>query len=372
MAEEKTEGATEAAESGKKKDFSREEIMEMISGGNQFGHPVDPEEHANELLLYIDSPFCPRNCSFCRRTPHIVMANGLAEASDDKRAAYIKALGKEIRSAAEGFAEFKIPAVRIAGGVAGGIYDEKLADLLCEMRDLYDFEDNKGNPTEITLKVRPDMLTQETLDACERAGVARLSVEFLSSNPAELEVLGFQKASDEPPADLKALFAKAAEKFMLDFDLLIGIPGQTSDTFMRSLGAAVKLGASHISLFRVMLIKGTPFARDYAPAPKKEPGTRILEPAEGLELFRLADVYLRDHGFEQYIPGFYAKPGCESRYRQHEFDRVDVLGFGLSAETVFEKVWTQTTSDMETYLKHSDNPEKVTVQVRRQEELIML
>ena len=28
-------------------------------------------------------------------------------------------------------------------------------------------------------------------------------------------------------------------------------------------------------------------------------------------------------------------------YRQHEFDRVDVLGFGLSAETVFEKVWTR-------------------------------
>lgn len=367
-----------------KKDLTKEEILEQLTG-KQYGYPIDPAEHESELLLYIDSPFCPRNCAFCRRTPHILVANELAKADDDKHGKYLKALAKEIRSSAPGFEEFKIPAIRIAGGVPGGVYDEALADLIVEMRDLFDLHDNKGNPAEITVKVRPDMLNEETLDALERAGVSRLSVEFISADAHELEVLGFQHkaggkrdadadedAAPKTPAELKEIFAKATEKFTLDFDVLIGIPGQTTDTFMRTLQTALELGASHLSLFRLMLINGTPFARTYAPSKNKKPGTRVLEPLEGIELFRLAEVYLTDHGFEQYLPGFYAKPGFESRYRQHEFDRVDVLGFGLSAETVFEKVWTRTTSNMETYLKYSDNPEKVTAEIRPQDDLIVL
>ena len=71
-------------------------------------------------------------------------------------------------------------------------------------------------------------------------------------------------------------------------------------------------------------------------------------------------------GFGEYLPGHWALPGHESRYGVLvAAGATETLGFGLGARTLFDGVEACNTSDLFTYLRFSDDPEKCVATVRR-------
>ena len=70
---------------------------------------------------------------------------------------------------------------------------------------------------------------------------------------------------------------------------------------------------------------------------------------------------LTEAGFVQYLPGRWAKPGCEDKFWQGAANGMDVLAFGLSAYTRLDGMITTNTSDLNTYLAHSADYEQITV-----------
>src|SRR6185369_16962437 len=83
------------------------------------------------------------------------------------------------------------------------------------------------------------------------AGVTRISVGAQSFEPAELRVLGRRHGPEDIAATVRA--ARAVGIASVSLDLLYDVPGQTVDTWSRSLDAALALEPDHVSLYALTL-----------------------------------------------------------------------------------------------------------------------
>ncbi|MCD8348953.1 MAG: hypothetical protein LUD16_13630 [Lachnospiraceae bacterium] len=323
------------------------------------------------LLLYIDIPFCPVHCKHCGKIA--------CAPSSDLRHAYAQALREEIAASADSLPDYEISAVYIGGGIPGHMMDEDLGELLKDLSSWY----NIAPDAEITLKVHPGMVSVETLNACRRGYVTRLSVEYVTHNSFEHEMLG--RFLSPSAMDITHMIL-GGSRLDLSFDIIAGLPGQTRTSLLESIKKALSYGASHLSLYPFVLTPGTELAEEYtakqssAAAKKPEtddtqaknaadhpdhslsrenPRKRIPDPEEVTAW--LADVkdYLSSQSFTEYLPGRFALSGKECRYFMLESDGCESLAFGLGAESAFDGVRSKNTASLKKYLQYSDQPEKI-------------
>ncbi|MCD8073936.1 MAG: hypothetical protein LUF27_02670 [Lachnospiraceae bacterium] len=300
------------------------------------------------LLLYIDIPFCPVHCKHCGKIA--------CAPSSDLRYAYAQALRKEIAASADSLPDYEISAVYIGGGIPGHMMDEELGELLKDLSSWY----NIAPDAEITLKVHPGMVSVETLNACRRGHVTRLSMEYVTHNSFEYEMLG--RFLSPSAMDVTHMIL-GGSRLDLSFDIIAGLPGQTRTSLLESIKKVLSYGASHLSLYPFVLTPGTELAEEYAAkqgsAVIENPRKRIPDPEEVAAW--LADVkdYLTSQDFTEYLPGRFALSGKECRYFMLESGGCESLAFGLGAESAFDGVRSKNTSSLKKYLQYSDQPEKI-------------
>ena len=125
-----------------------------------------------------------------------------------------------------------------------------------------------------------------------------------------------------------------------------------------SVEAALAYGASEVRLRDCK-----PVANLAVPAAA---ATSALD-AEGNEWVREAmRETLAAGGHTECLPERWTLPGHESRYEVlAAAGTTETLGFGLSARTLFDGVEARNTSDLYTYLRFSDDPERCVATVRR-------
>lgn len=304
------------------------------------------------LLLYMGTPFCPQQCAFCKKKA--------LEARVDSRSRYISALCREVQAGAPDFSDRTVPAVWIGGGVPGHMFDEDLGVLLRSLPSLYNMEDDP----EITLKVHPGMVSVETVNACRRGRVTRLSVEYLTASSFEHE--GLSGFLDTKAMDVtKMVLSNSAMD--LSFDLIVGAPGQSAKSLQQTIDVITGYGASHVSLYPLELIPGSAlFVDRQTNAEKYQKSLRKHLPTatEKRELIAVAHECLISQGFSRYLPWRYALPDAVCRYLLLESQGMDTLGFGLGAQTIFDGIYSENTSDLNTYLRYSDDPRRCIVEVR--------
>ena len=127
---------------------------------------------AMPLILSLRVPFYPVRHSYDRRILFPMEDTALTDA-------YAAALRKEIESSAGEYDDCLVKAVHIGGGIAGHVFDEALGTLLKDMHSWFHFSDD----AQVTLKIHPGMFSVETLNACRRGGINRLSVDYVTSDP---------------------------------------------------------------------------------------------------------------------------------------------------------------------------------------------
>lgn len=298
----------------------------------------DPEAK-RQITLFLSTPFCPRVCSYCTRATY--------EAGDPwLRRAYIEALGREIESAAGEFDDCTVAAVWVGGGIAGHMFDEELGNLLRSLPRMFDM----AADAEITCTAHPGMVSVETLNACRRGRVTRLAIEYETASPSEWATLG--RFLDPSAMDTTSMVLGTAARatLSLDFSLVVGISGQTTASLRRSIDQAIGYGAAHIT---VRLLDSS----------DAESASACVE--ERAHLLGFATAYLTAHGFDQYLPLLFARPGARCRYRELEAGGCDVLGFGLGARTRFAGVRATNTTDLDTYLPYADVPDACIAEITR-------
>lgn len=278
-------------------------------------------------------------------------------AAEVDREAYVAALSREALGAAPDYADCRVPAVWVGGGVACHMADAALGRLLRDLRGAYRLEAEDGAPAEVTLTALPGMVSAATLDACRAGHVARLAFEYATSSADEASELGRFMGPEAMAVTTEVL--GPANSIDLSFEVWAGIPGQTERSGAATADAVLALGASHVRVRPFALDPASRLARERAAheeAWRERPRHRLPGEQEREGIASAMAGRLRAAGFSEYLPGEWALPGHESRYLLMRAAGVDGLGFGLGSLTRFDGVLARDTGDLAAYLAHSDDP----------------
>lgn len=180
---------------------------------------------------------------------------------------------------------------------------------------------------EITVEANPETITDKILFALQNAGVNRMSIGVQSFHENALQILGRNHDSE------KALFAvELASKYIknLSIDLMFDLPFETSDSLQASLSPLSSLPISHISLYNLTIDPHTSFykKRENLPQPTAERSIKHME-----YIFS----QLQKSGFRRYEISAFCKNNMLSRHNCKYWKDEEVMGFGPSATSYFQK-----------------------------------
>lgn len=295
-------------------------------------------------LMHVRVPFYPIEQPWTSRPLPVV--------APDVYAAYFEALACEVGTRAAFYADVCVPALWLGGGVVDDVTARDMGALLGEVRELYAL----APEAEVVLEVHPGWMTSSMLDVCVGAGITRLVVAMGSANAAEMRELGY--AVDASDVD-RGLACIGDAPCQIGVRLLAGIPGQTVRTGVETVEAALALGACEVDVRPFLLDPDTALARSRIArddAWRQQPVHRLPSTVERTEIRTAMGARLASDGFVEYLPGVWAMPEHEGRYRRLRSAGCDVLGFGLGARTRYDGMVRATTGDLRLYLEAAGDP----------------
>ena len=197
---------------------------------------------------------------------------------------------------------------------------------------------------EITIECNPSSTMKLALLTYKRAGFNRISFGLQSANDEELAFLGrthryidFLKAYED---------ARLSGFNNINVDLMNGIPLQTAKSFQRTLKNISMLRPEHLSIYNLIVEKGTRFFRMQEEGNLPIPGEEEL-----LEMDSLSLEWTKKMGMERYEISNYAKEGFASIHNYNYWSDVPYLGFGLGASSYFQKTRWKNLNSLVKYMK---------------------
>ncbi len=280
--------------------------------------------------LYIHVPFCRRKCLYCDFCSY-------PDHSEATVGRYADRVCREMTDRAAALAGREIDTVYFGGGTPTLLSPAHFARLLDTVRAHYALAPD----VEITTECNPATVDAHALSELRRLGINRLSIGMQSANDAELRALGRIHTAAQAADTVRA--ARAAGFDNLSLDIMYGIPGQTRDTFARTLDAVLSLEPEHVSAYSLILEEGTPFWEARASLPLPDEDTVCDMSADALS-------FLRNAGYERYEISNFAKGGYRSRHNLHYWNLDDYLGVGVAAHSLLGRVREQNRPDLAAYL----------------------
>lgn len=196
-----------------------------------------------DVDLYIGIPFCPTRCSYCS------FSSGELSTYLKYVKPYVEALSKEIKASIELIRSkgLNLRAIYFGGGTPTTLNPEDLEKLLFLLKDL--------EPKELTIEAgRPDTITKEKLDLFSKYGVTRISINPQSFNQNTLDLIGRKHLV----SDIDTTFALARNyDFIINMDLICGLPDESLDDFKYSLDKALKLNPDNMTIHSLALKGGS-------------------------------------------------------------------------------------------------------------------
>lgn len=222
---------------------------------------------------------------------------------------------------------------------------------------------------EITLEMNPGTVSEEKLQYYRSAGINRLSIGAQSFQEEELKLLGRIHTREDFMKTWN--MARHVGFSNISLDLMSGLPGQTAESWQKSLYTAISLEPEHISAYSLIIEEGTPFYERY--------GTDWSEENEELDrqMYEDTKAILEKAGYWRYEISNYAKPGYESRHNTSYWTGIPYYGCGLGASSLLQTAegWfrTRNQTSMGAYLENGQylEEEKLTLQARMEEFLFL-
>lgn len=301
------------------------------------------------MELYIHIPFCIKKCSYCDFLS--------APANQTTISEYVDCLEKQIVSKAPSFRGKTIDTVFIGGGTPSVL-------LISQMEQLMNCIQNHfvlAKDAEISMEVNPGTLTKEKVRAMVSGGINRVSVGLQSAQEQELQLLGRIHTYEDFLHSYELL--RDAGIRNINVDLMSALPGQTIETYEKTLRQVLTLHPEHISAYSLIIEKGTPFFECYAEDEALRDAGEIpkILPSEEQErdMYELTGKLLSDYGYERYEISNYAKKGYACRHNIGYWTGKEYYGFGLGAASYIDGKRFCNTSDMSAYLMGDFAPQDV-------------
>ena len=268
--------------------------------------------------LYLHVPFCAARCAYCDFETEAVPEG------DERIAAYIEDMVLSLRRIMRASLLGNLKTIYLGGGTPTFVGMGPLTQLLYTISLSVHLTDD----VECTVEANPDSLTERMVRDLWALGVNRLSIGVQSFDDDELRVLGRIHSADQA----REAVATAHQRFEnVSIDLMCGIPGQTLQSFERSIQEAIGLGVSHVSVYPLTVEEGTPLAL------MVEAGAvgGVDEDFQAACMQRASEL-LEDAGFARYEVASYAKPGFECRHNIAYWTGVPYVGLGNGAVSMVQ------------------------------------
>ncbi len=189
------------------------------------------------LSLYIHIPFCERLCTFCA-------CNRLITRDHSVAAPYLDSLEAEAEQVAEAIGGGR-PGVQLAVGGGTPTYLSELE--LARMFEIADAHFPPDRDAERSIEIDPRVTRREQLEVLAEHGFNRISLGVQDMSPQ------VQKAINriQPRAMTEELTesARALGFRSVNFDLIYGLPFQTTDSFDETLRQVIEMRPDRIALY---------------------------------------------------------------------------------------------------------------------------
>lgn len=292
--------------------------------------------------FYLHWPFCPYKCHFC---DFVALAG-----HDQYMEQYHRALLKEMDLFFSNYpTQLPIETLYIGGGTPSTYPINLLLDTFGRLRDATLF----GPHTEITIEVNPGTVSSGQLDAWQELGINRISVGVQSLNDAVLKKLNRHQAAH----DVVAVLNEAQERFdNISTDLIIGLPGISSDEWKEIVTKVVQWPVKHLSIYFLMVHESTPLYFGVKT-------NKVVLPCddEVVDLYYWTIDFLAKYGFEQYEISSFARPGFQSRHNRAYWERKAFKAFGLGACSFDGIKRFQNQKNLMAYMQAAEHEQPVTV-----------
>ena len=291
-------------------------------------------------------PFCVRKCAYCD------FLSGPAD--DQTKRAYADALVREMRSVKEKYSNYRVDTVFLGGGTPSILEGDETARIFHALSEDFDI----SLDAEITMEVNPGTVPAEKAETWKACGVNRLSIGLQSADDGELKMLGRIHTFGQFLETWEIIRRAGFDN--VNIDLISALPGQTAESWAKTLHTAAELGPEHISAYSLIVEEGTPFYEIYG---EPEQGVqarsaagqgRVLPPLpdedEERGIYQATKEILDRYGYHRYEISNYAKEGYECRHNLGYWERKEYLGLGLGAASLVRERRFHNTADMEKYM----------------------
>jgi oxygen-independent coproporphyrinogen-3 oxidase len=253
---------------------------------------------------------------------------------------YLDALSAELDAAKPLLAEYSISSVYVGGGSPTIMNPDAIGQLIGRFCRELKFE----RPREVTIEAMPQTIGTPSLSGLNLGGFTRYSLSMQSGIDEELMTLGCDFALQH--VDTALLFLNKFNHRNVNLDVMYGIPGQTAESWQKTLDKLAHFNPAHISVY--------PFPDKSKPESSTTDDTQI-----NTALIEQANYFLADRGYRRYSVHHFAKPGAECRHFIDRYGGLDYIGFGLGARSLFDGISYENSSDLSVYLSHSADFEHV-------------
>ena len=284
-----------------------------------------------DICLYIGIPFCPTRCAYCSFVSQSV------EKSMKLIPPFLEALHREIAELGRVTAQLglRVVSVYMGGGTPTTLNAGQLDALCGQLEQCFDLSHVRDYTVEAG---RPDTITADKLQALQRHGVNRVSVNPQTMEDEVLTAIGrYHTAADVLDALEKV---RRTGGFAVNMDLIAGLPGDSPEGFARTLRTVLALGPENITVHTLALKRGSRILLE---------GTRLPGAGEVGEMLDQAQRELRAGDYTPYYlyrqkfmsGGFenvgWSKSGFENLYNiciMEELCSILAMGGGASTKLV--------------------------------------
>ncbi|MCL5986584.1 MAG: radical SAM family heme chaperone HemW [Actinobacteria bacterium] len=279
--------------------------------------------------VYVHIPFCRSKCPYCDFFSLV--------ADEDMISKAVNSLNKEIGLYARD-RDFKVQTVYFGGGTPTVLSVYQIEMLVSSVFNSFDC----SYLEEMTIECNPETADPKKLSQLRRTGFDRISIGFQSLNDSTLSLLGREHDARTAINSFRAAADAGFEN--IGVDLMYGIPGESTQDFLRSLEGAVSLEPRSISLYHLTSKSGTGLSKLIANNLIRMPSDKLV-----CEQYYSASRILDAHGYACYEVSNFARAGFECRHNLNYWRRRPYFGFGPSACSFTDRTRRKNFADLKVY-----------------------
>jgi oxygen-independent coproporphyrinogen-3 oxidase len=268
--------------------------------------------------LYVHIPFCVHRCQYCY---YLAFDGRLGEMGE-----YLAAVGREFKTyrATPALADRPLSFLYFGGGTPSLASISQLEGFFGELQATAPWDDVE----EATFECAPKSVTAEKMRLLRSAGITRLSLGIQQLDDDVLEKNGRVHGVDDVLRAYERIRRVGFD--VVNLDLIVGLVGETEESFGRSLDGVLTLAPDSVTLYQLEVPYNTPLYKTI------QDGSLEAEPADwSTKRGRLARAFaaLESAGYTL-ISGYTAVRDPEHvrfMYQDAQYRGGDLLGVGVSS-----------------------------------------